>query len=416
MKKAKSIMVPQLVNGRGTLPISRTYTGVGRIRVASGTTDPSTYVKVVQTLDDLANIGNLTTLEGIRDGRLSPLEAYHRLKQTGINTVLAGNLDRPLRETVEEWLEDHGVKANTKRGYKSHLAGFFRTLNATHRVRDIPARLEAYRRKCERAGIARSFNQLRAILLAFAKAKYKKTAQLYRQVHEIEPLAQQQKLKNDAVGWTQIAEFAKPMATAYQDIIWSLCYSGMRIGEYYEENGTRWEVQGNRVTIHKDDPGLGNKGYSRIVMLPFPLQKPTRSAVAFRRALRARASAYVGNGGTITPHTFRKCFTYWCVEAGINWSRIQAYLGHGIRSITDIYARHEVDSHLEGDAQAFREFAESAGSGRKKPKAQEEVNPHPDPLTEAIRSGRIKLVGAGNGVHALDVTPVSDPALLLADG
>lgn len=406
-KNAKPIVVPKLVNGRGTLPINRTYPGVGQIRVASGTTDPATYIKVVQTLDDLANVGNLTTLASIKNGQLGPLEAHHSLKQKGINTVLVGNLDRPLRKTVEDWLEHHSIKANTKRGYKSHLAGFFKTLTATHAVRDIPVRLEAYRKKCAKAGTARSFNQLRAVLLAFAKAEFKKTSQLYRDIHEIEPLAQQQKLKNDAVGWAQIAEFVKPMATAYQDIIWSLCYSGMRIGEYYEESGTRWEVQENRLIIHKDEPGWGNKGYSRIVTLPFPLHKPTRSTVAFRRALRTRAKEYVGNGGTITPHTFRKCFVYWCSEAGINRSRIRAYVGHGIQSITDIYEKHEVDSHLDGDAKTLREFVERVKRGPQKPKSEEQVKRDAErerrahegaTLMNAIRHGTVKLVGDMGGL------------------
>jgi hypothetical protein len=79
--------------------------------------------------------------------------------------------------------------------------------------------------------------------------------------------------------------------------------------------------------------------------------------------LRARAKECVGKGGTVTPHTLRKCFVYWCSEAGINRSRIRAYVGHGIQSITDIYEKHEVDSHLDGDAKTLREFVENAKRG-----------------------------------------------------
>jgi len=351
--------VPRLVNNRGTLPIRRSYKGVGEIRVASGTTDPTTYVKLLQMLDELANVGNITTLASIKRRTVTPLEALNAVKSQGVNTSLTGNQDRPLRQAVEEWLDVHSVKETTKRGYRSHLAGFYKKVGATDTVRDLPDQIEKFRKQCQRRGIQRSFNHVRTALLAFARAEYKRRSSLYEAIREIEPLPVKQKLKNDAVPVARIVEFTKGMSDPYQRIIWGMCYSGMRIGEFYEEEGSRWEASTDRVQVFKDDPGHGNKGYTRTAPLPFPLAKPERSITSLRRLMTTRNAQLSGKNSKVTPHTLRKCFMHWCSMAGIPLARRKAYAGHEAQTITDLYEKHEVDQYLTGDAHTFRRYVEA---------------------------------------------------------
>jgi len=389
--------VPRLVNNRGTLPIRRSYKGVGEIRVASGTTDPTTYVRLLQMLDELANVGNLGTLASIKSRAVSPMEALSAVKAQGVHTSLTGNQDKPIRKTIEEWLDGYEVKDNTKRGYRSHLAGFYKKVSATDTVRDIPERLEQFRKLCQRRGIQRSFNHVRTALLAFARSEYKRRSHLYEAIRELEPLPVTQKLKNEAVEVSRIAEFTKGIPAPYQNIIWGMCYSGMRIGEFYEAEGSRWEATKDRLNVFKDEPGHGNKGYTRTVPLPFPLTKPERSQKSLRRVIAAHNAQHSAKKSKITPHTFRKCFVHWCSEAGIPLARRKAYVGHAAQTITDIYEKHDVDKYLGGDADALRKFIEESRGDR--PKAKRDVVSEQRvregmAVMNAIRHGNAKLVGA----------------------
>jgi hypothetical protein len=123
-KKVVVYNVPKLINGRGTLPIQKQYKGVGVIRVASGTTDPKTYVKILQTMDELYNVGNLTTLESIRDRVISPIELLVKVKDQGVHVVQNVDNSATLIPSIWEWLETYDIKEATRRGYKSHLEGF----------------------------------------------------------------------------------------------------------------------------------------------------------------------------------------------------------------------------------------------------------------------------------------------------
>jgi hypothetical protein len=43
-------------------------------------------------------------------------------------------------------------------------------------------------------------------------------------------------------------------------------------------------------------------------------------------------------------------------QAGIPRTRRRLYLGHGVRSVTDLYERHQVDAFLADDAAKLRAF------------------------------------------------------------
>jgi integrase len=356
-KKKKGPTAPKLVNGRGNIPINRTYAGFGTIRVSSGTRDEHTYSRLIHMLDDLHNIGNLGTLRSIQNRKLTPLEAYDTLKNKGIGTVLVGDQDKPIVHAIDEWLELHPVKANTKRGYKSHLQGFYKKVGQARTVRELPAVFESYRKVCLREGIARSFNQVRAVLLAYAKTEFKPTSVIYQETKAVQPLPVTPKIFNDAVSVAHIVKLTDGLEQPFRDIIWSLCHSGMRSGEYFQRDGHSWEETHDRLIVRKSLPGHGNKGPAkREVILPFPLSSPTRAEVTLKRAIDKRLEALGPNFPNITPHTFRKCFTHWCAEAGIPRARREAYSGRKTQTVSDIYERHEVDSFLKDDGKRFAAY------------------------------------------------------------
>lgn len=347
--------VPKLVNNRGTLPINRSYQGVGRIRVASGTADSNTYIAILKAMDGVFNAGNLDTLEAIRDRVVTPLDLLQSVKKNGVNKVVNINVAVPLISTVQHWLENYDIKQSTRRGYRSHLAGLFKRCTATDTLKDLPKRLEAYRKVCSRNGTAVTFNHCRTALLAFAREEYKKRSQVYGDISAVEVLKVKKKLYNDAVSVTEAVKFTGALEDPFPTIIWHLLYSGLRISEFLEALDTSWEVQVDRIQVTNADIGHGNKGGSREVFLAYPIEKSPRQIKAIRKAF---SKARMATGINITPHTTRKCFAYWCDESGISDVRIEAYMGHKSLSLTQMYKKHEVDAHLADDAKRFRDYVE----------------------------------------------------------
>ena len=98
-------------HGRGKLPVQRSYSGVGRIRVSSGTTDARTYQRVVEAMDEQYNLGNLTVLEQIRDKKVAPLTLLTAVNQGGVNAERNLDVKRPLKEST---LQSYGDAASNE--------------------------------------------------------------------------------------------------------------------------------------------------------------------------------------------------------------------------------------------------------------------------------------------------------------
>ena len=364
--------VPKLVNGRGTIPIDRSFKGVGRIRIVSGTTDETVYLKMMDTLDNIHDAGNVPTLEALRDGSVTMMEVYSNAIQKGVTSQMTVNLDTPLKETLTEWLKTHEVKDSTRRSYKQHLDLIYKVCTVTDVVRDLPKRLDTYRRSAIKRNIGTTFNRVRAVVMAFAKARYRDTSDFYLSIKQVPSVAIQRKgVGNVALPVTDIVTFTQGMNNKCVEMVWSMCTGGFRLGEYLEENDTTWNTTNDRLNIIKNNPGHGNKGYTRTVMLPFPVSKPTLGERQFRRHLE---TAVKKSGLKVSSHTFRKCFSHWMELSGIPRTRRKGYLGHGKSDITDIYEVHDVEKYLRDDAKDFRDFVEKHRNQIVNPKAREFFN------------------------------------------
>lgn len=346
--------VPKVVNERGNIPITRKYDGVGKIRVSSGTKDANTYVKILKALDEVFDAGNLATLESVKNRVIKPLELLESVRQNGVNKVITVDNSQLLVPAVKRWLETYDIKESTRRGYRSHLAGFLKACKATDTLKDLTPRMEQYRKVCQRKGIAVSFNQCRTALLAFTRDQFKRKSNLYLDLRDVDTLPVQKKVHNEAVSVNEVRKFTKKMKSVHSDLVWSMCFTGLRPGEYLEEDeDTTWSIASNHVAVRKTNTGHGNKGESRKTILPFPVVKPARGQKSMRVAFKAAREA---TGMTLTPHSCRKCFIHWCLEAGIPETRVREYVGHEPDSVTGGYARHDVTKYLDEDAEKFRAY------------------------------------------------------------
>lgn len=69
----ESYSLQKASNGEGTFIIDRRLRAVGRIKRASGTTDPETFAAIQVAITRLLQTGQWDTLDALKDGRLHPL-------------------------------------------------------------------------------------------------------------------------------------------------------------------------------------------------------------------------------------------------------------------------------------------------------------------------------------------------------
>lgn len=348
--------VPSLINGRGTIPIDRSFRGVGRIRTASGTTDDAVYVRMMDALDSLYDAGNLPTLEALRDGQVTAMEVYANTVKKGATSQMTVNLDRPLIDTINSWLVNHAIKDATRKSYADHLAVLYKFCNAKDQLRELVKRLDAFRKSSMKRKTGTTFNRTRAVLMAFAKSEYRDTSPFYQSIRQVPVIPNVRSgQSNMAVSVGDIVRLTDAIDPKAAPMVWSMCFGGFRLGEYLEKNQVTWETKKDRLIIHIHNPGHGNKGYTRTVMLPFPLTQSTIGDRQFRRYIdRAKGPLSLD----VTTHTFRKCFAHWMELAGIPRTRRMAYLGHGKTDVTDIYEVHDVEKYLIEDADTFKAFVD----------------------------------------------------------
>jgi hypothetical protein len=62
------------------------------------------------------------------------------------------------------------------------------------------------------------------------------------------------------------------------------------------------------------------------------------------------------SGETVDPYDLRRSDATWLETAGIPRTRRRLYLGHGTRTVTDLYERHQVEAFLAEDGARLRSF------------------------------------------------------------
>jgi len=359
-------LIPSLVNGRGRIPIDVTYKGVGRIRVSSGTTDDQTYLEIRQMLDDLYNVGNLSTLKAIQSKSVQPLIVLNQTKNKGIKTTVTANLDRPILQTIYNWIESTStLKASTKKSYSGQISSFASVVSSTDTFAVLVDRLKSFRRLKQREHFHETFNKTKAVIMSCVYEEYGRTSQLYFEVSGIDNLKRTKQKTQYGLEVTDVVQLTTDAPEIVYDMVWSMCCTGMRPYEYMEREGVTWGSESvkdpisGRMTlstyIHKPNPGHGNKGGSRHTLNPFPdeLAKPRIQYRQFNRYIKTLQKTI---GRDISQTTFRHTFVHWCQLAGIPDTRIEVYQGYKHKGTLGIYKGYKEHAYMEEDNKALREY------------------------------------------------------------
>jgi integrase len=151
-------------------------------------------------------------------------------------------------------------------------------------------------------------------------------------------------------------------ALELRDMVWALATTGMRPAEYWSRNGAAWadllshiHVYGTKTTAAKR-PTFSLRPHAR---------PPMCGEQFFRRAFAAATEKAIREG--LDVYSLRRTFAALCESARIEPSRARAYLGHGPKTVTDLYLRTNVLPFVEQDAALVSAWIEAERAKANKP-------------------------------------------------
>lgn len=323
---------------RGTLVIDRVFRGVGRLKRASGTTDPRVHRKIDRCLTDLADHGRLDVLRALRDVReLTPLMVLEAWQRNELHKL-------PIGDTLAELAGAWGTYADTRQCSEKHRADIRqawkyleRHAKAGARIAELADLLFQLRKNLDAKGHGRAFNKARAAALAFVRDTLKRSHQLHAEIRAIDTLPVTSKRLKRPQTVAGLVEILKAVDNDVAACAWSMASSGMGPEEYWgswqREPGARLHVRGTK-----------RLGRDRYVPDAAIAVTPPITRAAFKNRWQRQV------GSALSPYDLRRTFANWCEKAGIQHTRIRLYLGHGPRDVSDIYLWHDVLPSIAQDA------------------------------------------------------------------
>ena len=347
-----------------SIRIQKSYKGVGRIRVASGTNDARLVQRIMNALDEFHHANNLSILRAVKGGEISPQEALDALTKDGVMARATVGTNNPLLPALESWLATHDVKESTRKSYADHLKQFAKVINKTHTVADLPAVLLKYREKCAKADTRVVFRVVQMLCQAFAVSTNGKGTTFYHEIANIPRFKGKPKKETLAVRVQDIQLLTSLVPKHHAEAIWSLCCTGLRRTEFFEINGASWTLDSEVVKVS----GTKTKNSIREVFPTIWTAKPTTGFQALQREI---SKAHKSDKGKKLPpigiHTFRKTFRHWCEQAGILRSHIQVYGGWSAQTMLDLYGQHRATENLKEDRRLFEAYVIGILGAKPKP-------------------------------------------------
>ena len=322
-------------HGRGTLVLDRTFKGVGRIKLASGTRDVKTFSMLDAMLTTLYDKGRIDLLVAIQKRTLAPMECWMHYREGQLERIAGADTLVPLGKAAAVWIK--GKRASE--GHKRNLKAAFKALgdqrpNAT--LADLPDLLRLYRSRCDQAQTPRVFNAAKAAARRLLRERLGNRAPLYLDVVGVQGLKERRKDGHPQTVAQAIA-IREALGKHHGPIWWAMCCTGMGPGELWG----RWAVEPEGIRVH----GTKTSTRDRLVPRVDFIARPTRQYRPFRIALAKQG---------VAPYDGRRTFAHWLEEAGIPRTRRRQYLGHTIGDVTDRYESHDVRPYLKDDGAQLR--------------------------------------------------------------
>jgi integrase len=331
-------------NGRGSAIIKRKFRGVPLIRRALGTSDPATIEAVETMYAALYQTGKLDILEAIARRRLHPLTVLSRWRQGREVELPAADVFPLLAEAWEQWAAT--VPASDAHRRDIRWTGRALGIPKDATLAELPALLADYRKRCLLK--ASAFNHGRAHAQSFLRDTVGIAHPLYTAVRAIRSIKKAERTRGRPHTVAMIRHVRERLSALYGPEIglmaWTMAAYGMGNKEFWTDG---FDVLADRVTVY------GQKRASRVrdVFRWTEVTPPVMGEKAFREALRAASD------GQVDIYDLRRSFSRWMEEAGIIETNRAAYMGHGAKTMTQLYAWGELPGQLAADAVLMSRYA-----------------------------------------------------------
>lgn len=367
-------MTPHKLTRGTSYRIDRKFAGVGRIAIASGTDHLPTFRRILAMLAGLASIGRLDILAAIRDGIHKPLVVLHYYERGQLDRLPTAATAQGLVGALEAFQRDHVCSAS----YRSDLGTSVRHIKAKaskqSAVSDLPKILRDLKPSFRERQVA--FNRLRAHMLSFAAETAGELSPLWLDIKRVRRFkkAEGTRVKKLMRRPLTVAEFdlvregfrdlpvyhgKRGGGKALRRIIYAeyfaimaemLAWTGMRPAEYWERGDALWETRGGYIMVK----GTKTAAAVRPTFLLATPSKPFCGEQVFRREFTRVTERVLGVA--LDVYSLRRTFASLCESAGLVESRWKAYLGHGPKTVTDIYLQTNVLPFVVADQAQVEQF------------------------------------------------------------
>ncbi len=150
----------------GSLRVDRSFSGIGRIQVRTGTTNRRIRDAMDAMLVSMFQRGQYDLLHAVADGRIGITELFRMHQRNELGDIVLVEDVVPLSDALADFLAHAKVAEQTRKTYGS----CFKLLNQSSpnaSVAELHQVLLKYREECEARGVGRNFNLTKAACMSF---------------------------------------------------------------------------------------------------------------------------------------------------------------------------------------------------------------------------------------------------------
>jgi len=320
---------------QGSYEIDRIFPTLGRVRIRTGVHDRRTAQRYEVMLETLP----LATVKLIADRRLPIRVAFDAWSRGDVAGLPTAETLLPLAGELAAWLDKPALEVGpSEAASRQRTAEYLLGLRSDAAVQDLPAVLRELAAILEGA----TFNRSRAAVLAFVRDRFPTTATLREQIAAV-PAALERRIRaHHPQTVAEARAIAAALGEKWGPIWWTLCITGMGPKEYWHD-GWRVTTDGVEINGAKDTRRRRTTARQRVVPLLGVLADPIGTPAGFAEALERAALG-------VTPYDARRSFARWLDDAGLAGYVQDALVGHGPKSMRELYKWGEIRAML-GDVQ-----------------------------------------------------------------
>jgi integrase len=346
------------------LMVDRFFRGVGRIHRSLETTVRREADRRERVLLTLYDHGRLDILKGIKTGRLSVTAVADAFKRNALDSLPTAGALVPLAPAIEEWLSKgrgsrKPLRPATIKNYKQVWSqaigsGVF-GINPT--VADVSAEnVEEFREQLLGAGHAPQANRFWSAAKSFLGRVLGRRHPQVLAVQDLDkyPEPKTVRLPVEPDAFWSVHEMADG---AIQPALVALTVTGMMPSELERLQkddlfrDTGWvRVPGEKTDNRARLVGVPEWAWDDIVAAtPWTMDRSRFQKLLVKAAKNTQVPWF-------RLYDLRRAFSRWHEAAGTPQSRIEAYMGHTERTITDRYLRTEIEPYAREDAERMGEY------------------------------------------------------------